>query len=832
MKKILKKHLLLIGAFVATLAACKQDSGFLVSTPSPFISNLDLRKLYKGTDVTLTKQVTREAIMVTGQVTSDHSGNNLPAGLLFLQNLRMAGNGIDSLRGMAINIGSAAAEYVPGDSVNVRIEGGILKRVNGILQITGVSPSNVERVASNVKPLVTPISAVTLLAKPENFEGLYGVIYNSNFEPNIGVETIEGTKVFNEGSGDMAMNISATANFKTEFLPWSANIRGIILPSATTGTPQIWPRVKADFTATSIIVDPTIPLGPNPAIITGYFANPSGTDANYEYIQFMATQDLDFRQKPFSVYTTNNAGASTPLGFPINGWNTGGLRTYKFNITKGTVAKGTFFYVGGFKVISGVTSTDISNANWVVSKLYNDNPGDDGVGDVTANLLANSGNAAGMAIFPTINVALKSVPSDVVFFSGTGGTVFGDGVGYSICNNDYYNVKNGNTDQPFYRQGNNTARFVVPVDSEFSYLGGVYDVATSKWIIAANALASFIEISLHVRELMSIFRVVLTEEQSTQILGGMVPVFVAFIYLSGLAAIQHMIYSSLCNQAIINYERSEDLTREVVNAVEVKDGFISSLSHEVRNVLNSLNGSIDHLLTVLEESANKQILENARLSAEVLFNLVNNALDGAKIKADKLELNYSNSSFDDDVRKTLIINSQALKDKNIFAQASLESNLPPRLRIDSGRLLQIMINLISNAIKFTPQNGQIRIFASWHDHEQDSTTLFNMINEKSFRDANNESHVSDAIPGENSLVYEDDEEEEVDFSWKIATSNLIEFSTEEDNKHQKNLVALKRRSSFNKKGITRSPYRLHASEHWVIKKVKPPRHIIKNTAGT
>lgn len=479
MKKILKKHILIIGACMALLAACKRDSDFVQSTPSPYISNLDLRKLYKGADVTLTKEVTREATFVTGQVTSDHSGNNLPAGLLFIQNLRMVGSGVDSLRGIAINLGEAAASYVPGDSVNVKIEGSILKRVNGILQITGVLPSSVEKVASGVKLFITPVSAVSMLAKPENFEGCFGVIYNCNFEPNIGVETIEGVKTLNEGSGDMQMNVNSTANFKTELLPYSANVQGIVIPSATGGAPQIWPRIKGDFVATSIIVDPTIPLGPNPAIICGYYADPSGTDANYEYIQFMATQDLDFRQKPFSVCTTNNAGGSNP--FPVNGWGTGGVRTYKFNIMRGTVAKGAFFYVGGYKQIAGVTSTDISNANWVVSKLYNDNVGDDGIGFKTANLLANSGNAAGIAIFATPIVGLNTVPSDVVFYGGTGGNVYGDGVGYSICNNDYYNVKNDGTDQPFYRQGNNTSRFVVPEASQFSYLGGVYDVASKTW---------------------------------------------------------------------------------------------------------------------------------------------------------------------------------------------------------------------------------------------------------------------------------------------------------------------------------------------------------------
>lgn len=482
MKKIFKTPVFIIAACVAViLVSCERDSDFVKSIPSPYISNLDLKKLYRGTEVVLTKGLTREATLVTGQVTSDHSGNNLPAGLLFVQNVRKAG-AVDSLRGIAINIGEAAADYKPGDSVTVKIEGGTLTRVDGILQITGVPASNVQKVATNVELFTTPISAAVLLAKPENYEGTFGTLNNANFEPNIGVETIEGVKVLNDGSGEIQMHVNAGANFKSELLPWSAKITGLIIPSATNGLPQIWPRVKQDFVSTSIVVDPNIPLGPNPAIITGYFANPSGSDANYEYIQFMATQDLDFRQKPFSVYTTNNAGSATPTGFPVNGWNTGGLRTYKFNITQGTVAKGTFFYVGGYKQIAGITSTDISEANWVASRLYNIDGGADGVGDRTANLLANSGNPAGIAIFPTTNVEMTTEPSDVIFYAGTGGSIFQNGLGYSITTNDLYNTVNGSTPQPFYRQGTNTARFAVnPIDSEFTYLGGVYDVATKKW---------------------------------------------------------------------------------------------------------------------------------------------------------------------------------------------------------------------------------------------------------------------------------------------------------------------------------------------------------------
>ena len=482
MNNYLKKYTLVIGLLAMCWSACKTEPDFINGTPSPYIANLDLRRLHRGDDAQLTKEAMAGAVYLRGQVISDHSGGNLPKGLLFVQNARKISATADSLRGIAINIGQAAESYSPGDSVHVKIEGGVLKRLDGILQITGLDASAVERKATGVTLRTTSVSAVTLALAPENFESCLAMVYNCNFEPNIGVEQLLGIKTFNEGSGEMQMNVSATAVFKDVLLPWSAVVQGIMIPSSESNVPKIWPRVQSDFTATSIVVDPTVPLGPNPAIITGYFANPSGSDANHEYIQFKATQDLDFRQTPFAVTTTNNAGASTPTGPPMNGWATGGLRTYKFNITRGTVAKGSFFYVGGYKLIAGVTSTDISQANWVVSKLYsNDETGDDGVGVKTANLLANSGNAAGIAIFPTTTVDLNSIPSDVVFYAGTG-NAFIEGYGYAICDNDFYKRYNGTTFQPFYRQGNNTGKVAAnPTDARFTYLGGVYDAGAKVW---------------------------------------------------------------------------------------------------------------------------------------------------------------------------------------------------------------------------------------------------------------------------------------------------------------------------------------------------------------
>src|SRR5690606_14305578 len=143
-----------------------------------------------------------------------------------------------------------------------------------------------------------------------------------------------------------------------------------------------------------------------PIVITGFLNDAIGTDANYEYMQFMATEDIDFSVTPYSVVTTNNAGTSEPKGLPTKGWATGGKRTYKFDLTSGFAAKGTFFYVGGTtKKINGSKSTAIPEANWIVAYGYNSKDGF-GFGEATTNLLANSGNAFGISVFKGTEVTV------------------------------------------------------------------------------------------------------------------------------------------------------------------------------------------------------------------------------------------------------------------------------------------------------------------------------------------------------------------------------------------------------------------------------------------
>jgi len=481
-----KLFVISIAAFILFLSAgCKKDN-YPGGQISPYIAILDIRDLYKGEDVSLTTEKMFGSSKITGVVVSDHSGKNLPAGLLVLQDRRR----LSELRGISLNIGTSAADFSPGDSIIVDVQGGVLKRVDGILEITGLRKENITKVSSgNVIP-VNRVTSSAILANPDKYESTLVVIVKGGFNPLPSPSDIlSGDKVLNDGFGNLTLHTESTSSFSNKTLSFLANYYGIIFNTATADkqlVPQIRLRTQDDVVVLSSTVNIT------PIVLTGFISDVAGGDGNYEYLQFMATQDINFATTPYSVVVTNNAGGSTPTGFPVNGWATGGMRTYKMHLTTGTVAKGSFFYVGGgAKLINGASSTNISNANWIRSFNYTTTDGD-GFGTKTGGLLANSGNASGIAVFQGTNVNALSVPIDVIFVAAGGSlyTATPTPQGYRIANTDWYDIKNPVTlvDQPFYRSGSNTLNMsYTAADLGYFYkLGGEYNATLGRWTKARS----------------------------------------------------------------------------------------------------------------------------------------------------------------------------------------------------------------------------------------------------------------------------------------------------------------------------------------------------------
>jgi len=472
MKKIIIYTLLLLSA--GMFQGCKKDN-YPGGTVSPYISLFDIRNIAnKGSEVTLTKENMFGADKIAVVVISDHSAGNLPAGYLVVQDRRRLGQ----LRGITIPVGAVANNYVPGDSLIINVEGKILKKANNILQITGVTESDIKKAASGVTIAPSFVKSNVVLEAPANYESTLISITTAGFDPSYPPgSTYAGDKIINDGFGNMILHTEANAAFANTVIPYLSNFTGIVF-TGSDGKPTLWPRTINDITVLSSTAPKIAAF-----VITGFLVDPASTDANYEYIQFLATKNIDFSVTKFSVVTNNNAGASVA---PPGGWATGALRTYKFNLTSGTVAAGEYFYVGANKNIWGAGSTNVSSAKWF-GKQYATVDGDD-FGTKTTNLLANSGNGAGIAVFDKIAVDESTVPVDVIFYGGNGPlyTAGPPEKGYRITNTDYYSEKNPITlaDQPYYTQGSNTGKFAFPTATNFAKLGGKYNKTTGRWTTA------------------------------------------------------------------------------------------------------------------------------------------------------------------------------------------------------------------------------------------------------------------------------------------------------------------------------------------------------------
>ncbi|MGV3764483.1 MAG: DUF5689 domain-containing protein [Chitinophagaceae bacterium] len=481
-------------AATAIASGCKKDN-YPGGRVAPILPLYDLRNLHKGEDVLLNEESMRGSTSITGVVISDHSGKNLPEGLLIIQDKSR----LSLLRGIAIEIGAEAANYVPGDSVVMDVTGTTLTRQDGILQITGLQASAITKAGSNITIPPNRVGSNLILNRPNDYECTLVAIVKAGFDPvPPATETYLGDKIMNDGFGNLPLRTVPAATFaNTTGLNFSANYYGIVFNTQDDkGTLTPHHRVRSLNDVVALSSTPEIAA----MIISGYMADAEGGDGNYEYMQFLATKDIDFTETPFSVVVTSNAGSSSPTGvFPTKGWATGSdavtgttARTFKFNLTQGTVSKGEFFYVGGAsKLINGANSTSIAKAKWIRSFNYTTADGD-GFGLRTSGLFANSGNASGFAVFEGTNVDVNSAPIDVIFI-GAGGSIYqaDPGVGYKIANTDFYDKVDpiSLTAQPYYRSGTNTLSFnyQTPSDQGFwNKLGGVYDANLGKWIKARS----------------------------------------------------------------------------------------------------------------------------------------------------------------------------------------------------------------------------------------------------------------------------------------------------------------------------------------------------------
>ncbi|WP_161957077.1 sensor histidine kinase [Aestuariivirga litoralis] len=148
-------------------------------------------------------------------------------------------------------------------------------------------------------------------------------------------------------------------------------------------------------------------------------------------------------------------------------------------------------------------------------------------------------------------------------------------------------------------------------------------------------------------------------------------------------------------------------------ASKAKSEFIANMSHELRTPLNAIIGFSDMLHTRTATSPEKvhQYTGYIKQAAEHLLELINGILDVSKIQAGKLAVEKEQVELGPVLASCLLIVDARARDKHISVEHRVDDDLPP-LAADPLRLKQILINLLGNAVKFTPENGHVRITAA------------------------------------------------------------------------------------------------------------------------